>query len=379
MVCLKTQANSGRAPTTDDIVEPAYPDDVTIAANLQHDVATATPSDETRLGRELLEATRPFAKESIATSWWHVISTFTLMLSALALAALLNWWPLRTGFAMLGVLLMVRAFITYHDFMHGAILRESKIASAFFSIYGALILVPARSWKKSHNHHHGHVGQITTETNGAFPLITTRMWHNASPGQRASYRASRHPLIVVFGYITVFFFSVCLQPLLCDPKKHWDSALSLLAHGGVIALLWVYGGFDMAFFAVLLPMIVSSIFGSYLFFAQHSFKGMKLLPAESWTFYRAALQSSSYLRLSKLMAWFTGNIGYHHVHHLNVRIPFYRLPEAMASIPALRSPIVTTLSLSAIRDCFNSCLWDERLQRMVSYSEAAKPMPAVAR
>jgi omega-6 fatty acid desaturase (delta-12 desaturase) len=300
------------------------------------------------------------------------------MLGALTGAALLDWWPLRAALAMLGMLLMVRAFITYHDFMHGAILRESKIASVFFNIYGAFMLVPARSWKKGHNHHHGHVGQITTETNGAFPLITTRMWHNASRGKRASYRASRHPLIVVFGYITVFFFSVCLQPLLCDPKRHWDSALSLLAHGGLIALLWVFGGFDMAFFAVLLPMTVSSIFGSYLFFAQHSYKEMKLLPTEAWTFYRAAVQSSSYLKLGKVMAWFTGNIGYHHVHHLNVRIPFYRLPEAMAGIPALQSPSVTTLSPRAILDCFNASLWDERLQRMVSYSEAAKTMPASA-
>jgi omega-6 fatty acid desaturase (delta-12 desaturase) len=354
------------------VVEKLYPDDVTIAATLQHDSQAPEHGDDARLGRELLAATRPFAVESVAQSWWHVASTFTLMFASLAGAALIDWWPLRAPFVMLGVLLMVRAFITYHDFMHGAILRESKIAAVFFSLYGALVLVPARSWKKSHNHHHGHVGQITTETNGAFPLITARMWRDSSPGQRASYRASRHPLIIVFGYITVFFFSVCLQPLLCDPKRHWDSALSLLAHGGLIALLWMFGGFEMALFGVLLPMAVSSIFGSYLFFAQHSFKGMRLLAPQSWTFYRAALLSSSYLRLNKVMAWFTGNIGYHHVHHLNVRIPFYRLPEAMAAIPALQSPSITSLSPRAIIECFRACLWDERLERMVSYREAAK-------
>jgi len=327
-------------------------------------------SADARLGRELLQATRPFTKESVATSWWHVCATFPLVFAALTGAALLDWWPLRTALALFGVLLMVRAFITYHDFMHGAILRDSRVAAWLFNIYGAFILVPSRSWKKSHNHHHGHVGQITSESNGAFPLMTTRMWRQASRTQRAGYRASRHPLVIVFGYVTIFFFSVCLQPLLCDPKRHWDSALSLLAHGGLIALLWLFGGFDVAFFAVLLPMTASSILGGYLFFAQHSFKGMQLLTPESWTFYRAALKSSSYLRLGKLMAWFTGNIGYHHVHHLNVRIPFYRLPDAMAAIPALQSPIETSLSPRAILDCFQSCLWDERLQRMVSYREA---------
>lgn len=348
-----------------------YPDDAAIDASLQQNSHRREHAADVLLGRELLQATRPFAVESVTLSWWHTISIMTLMIVTLAAAGWVSGWPMRLGLSLLGTLLMVRAFITYHDFMHGAILRDSRFASILFHIYGAFTLVPARSWKKGHNHHHGHVGQITTETIGAFPIITTRMWHEASRGQRAAYRASRHPLIIVFGYVTIFFFSVCLQPLLCEPKKHWDSALSLLAHGGLIAALWVYGGFDMAFFVLLLPMTVSSILGGYLFFAQHSFKGMHLLTPESWTFYRAALQSSSYLRLNKIMAWFTGNIGYHHVHHLNVRIPFYRLPDAMAGIPALQSPLITSLSPREILNCFRSCLWDERLQRMVSYREAS--------
>jgi omega-6 fatty acid desaturase (delta-12 desaturase) len=330
-------------------------------------------SADIRLGRELVEATRPFAVESVTKSWWHVGSTFTLMIAALAGAGLASWWPLRTALAILGALLMARAFITFHDFMHGAILRESRLASILFHIYGAFALTPTRSWKKSHNYHHGHVGQISAAGVGAFPIITTRMWHEASRARRARYRATRHPLIVLFGYVTVFAVSICLLPLLRDPKKHWDSALSLLAHGGLIAVLWVFGGFDTAFFVVLLPTTIASLLGSYLFFAQHSFKRMIILSPESWTFYRAALRSSSYMRLNKIMQWFTGNIGYHHVHHLNVRIPFYRLPEAMAAIPDLRSPITTSLAPREIVDCFRSSLWDEDRQRMVSYREAGQP------
>jgi omega-6 fatty acid desaturase (delta-12 desaturase) len=301
-----------------------------------------------------------------------VISIFTLVIAALTGAGLASWWPLRTVLALVGCLLMVRAFITYHDYMHGAILRDSRLASILFHIYGAFSLTPARSWKKSHNHHHGHVGQITTETIGAFPIITTRMWRKASRSERAAYRASRHPLIVLFGYVTIFAFSITLLPLLRDPLKHWDSALSLLAHGGLIAALSVFGGFDNAFFVILLPMTLASVLGSYLFFAQHSFKRMRILSPESWTFYRGALLSSSYLRLNKIMKWFTGNIGYHHVHHLNVRIPFYRLPEAMAAIPDLQSPITTTLAPREILNCFRSSLWDEARQCMVSYREARK-------
>jgi omega-6 fatty acid desaturase (delta-12 desaturase) len=320
--------------------------------------------------RALLESTRPFASDTTARSWWYVGSTFALMIGALTCAGHFDWWPARTAFALFGSLVMVRAFITFHDFMHGAILRESRIASVLFHVYGAVGLTPARSWNKSHNHHHGHVGQLSAEGVGAFPLITARAWRNATTGQRAAYRANRHPLIIVFGYVTVFFFSICLQPLLRDPRQHWDSALSLLAHGGVLAALWVFGGFDVAFFAMLLPMTVASIMGSYLFFAQHSFKDMKIMPAGQWSFTKSALQASSYMRLGKVMHWFTGNIGYHHVHHLNVRIPFYRLPEAMAAIPALQSPSTTSLAPGAIAACFHAALWDEDQQRMVSYREA---------
>jgi len=323
-----------------------------------------------RVGRELLAATIPYAQESKAKSWWHVATTFGLMIAVLTGAALASWWPLRLILSLLGALLMVRAFITYHDYMHRSILRDSRLAWLLFHLYAAVGLVPGKSWNKSHNYHHGHIGKISTVSIGAFPVMTTKMWHAASSVQRASYRLERHPLIVAFGYITIFAFSICLLPLLRNPLNHWDSLLSLVAHGTLIAVLWIFGGFDMAFFVVLLPMTIACALGSYLFFAQHSYKRMHIISPEAWTFYRAALESSSYMRLNKTMQWFTGNIGYHHIHHLNVRIPFYRLPEAMAAIPELQSPVVTSLALRDIIGCFKASLWDEDLQRMVSYREA---------
>lgn len=329
-----------------------------------------------RMGRDLLQATRPFAIESLAESRWQVSLTFVLLVCALAGAALAPWWPARLAFSVLGALMMIRAFITFHDYMHGAILRDSRLASVFFRIYGAFGLTPARSWARSHNYHHGHVGQISAAGVGAFPIITARMWRELSPAQRARYRATRHPLIVVFGYVTVFAFSITLMPLLRNPAQHWDSAFALLAHGGLIASLWLMGGFDMAFFVVLLPMFLASMLGSYLFFAQHSFKRMIILSPESWNYYRAALKSASYMRLNRVMQWFTGNIGYHHVHHLNVHIPFYRLPEAVAAIKELQTPVTTSLSPREILECFRASLWDEDHQRMISYREAgATPAP----
>ena len=329
-------------------------------------------SNDVRIGQQLIKATAPFAVEDVAKSWWLVTSTFSLMVAVLVCAAIAPWWPVRLILSVLGALIMVRSFITYHDYMHRSILQKSRLAWVLFRLYAAFALTPPRSWRKSHNYHHGHVGKISEASVGAFPLITTKMWHESTSAQRASYRIQRHPLVVVFGYITIFAYSICILPFLKNPRNNWDSALALLAHIGLIALLWIYGGFDVAFFVVLLPMTIASALGSYLFFAQHSFKRMHVISPEAWTHYRAALESSSYMRLNKLMQWFTGNIGYHHIHHLNVRIPFYRLPEAMAAIPELQTPITTTLAPRDIIDCFRSCLWDEDSQRMVSYREAGK-------
>ena len=324
-----------------------------------------------RSGRSLLEATMPFTVESVARSWWHVGSTFLMLVASLAGAALASAWPMRLVLSVLAALLMVRAFITYHDYMHGSVLARSRLAWIMFRIYSVLFLTPPCSWKTSHNYHHGHVGQTSAATDGAFPIMTTTMWRSASWATRARYRAVRHPLTVLSGYLTIFLFSLSLLPLFRNPPRHWDALPVLLGHAALIATLWVLGGVSMAFYVVLLPMTIASALGSYLFFAQHSFKGMHIMTSETWTYHRSAMESSSYMRLSKLMQWFTGNIGFHHIHHLNVRIPFYRLAEAMNAIPELQSPMTTSLAPRDIVGCFQSCLWDEGRQRMVSYREAS--------
>lgn len=280
------------------------------------------------------------------------------------------WWPVRLLASALGALLLVRAFVLYHDFMHGAILPGSKFARAVFYVYAALNLTPPRSWRDSHNFHHANVGRVAAANVGAFPLMTTEMWRAASRGERMSYRIVRHPVTIVFAYLTIFLVSVTLLPLLRRPSRYWDSALALLVHGTAIAALWLLGGFDTAFFALLLPMTMAAALGGYLFYAQHSFPGMRILPDTEWTVYRASLVSSSYMKLGEVLRWFTGNIGFHHVHHLNSLIPFYQLPDAMAAIPELQHPSVTSLRPRAIAACFRANLWDAESGRMIDYREA---------
>ena len=319
--------------------------------------------------RELQQATRPFARQSAGQSWWYAGSTFGLLGCALAAAIVAPWWPVRLAASIAGALLLVRSFILYHDFMHGSILPGSRLARAVFYSYAAVNLTPPRSWRDSHNFHHANVGRIAASSVGAFPLMTTETWRKSSRTERLAYRVTRHPATILCAYLTIFLFSVTLLPLLRRPSRYWDSAVSLVAHGVVMATLYVFGGFDAMFFGLLLPMVMAGALGGYLFYAQHSFPGMRILPDAEWSAIRAALVSSSYLRLGTVLRWFTGNIGFHHVHHLNSLIPFYELPRAMAGIPELQHPTVTSLKPRDVMACFRANLWDDASGCMVRYRD----------
>jgi omega-6 fatty acid desaturase (delta-12 desaturase) len=325
-----------------------------------------------RSGAALHDATRPFARESVARSWIHVASTFLLITALLVLAALASWWPLRVLASVVGGLLMARGFILYHDHMHGALLPRSRLARALFRAYGAIALTPPRSWRASHNYHHAHVGKLAEASVGSFPLMTTSMWRDAGFWERLGYRISRHPVTILLGYVTIFLVNVTLLPLLRHPRRHWDSAVALAVHGGLVAAVGWSLGFAAVFFSILLPVSIAAAVGGYLFFAQHNFRGMELLPLDRWTHHDAALVSSSYMRMGPVMRWFTGNIGYHHIHHLNPRIPFYRLPEAMAAFPELQRAHVTTLHPRDIADCFRLALWDPARNELVTFKEASR-------
>jgi omega-6 fatty acid desaturase (delta-12 desaturase) len=160
---------------------------------------------------------------------------------------------------------------------------------------------------------------------------------------------------------------MCARPLLLGPKKHLDAAFAIIVHGALAVALAVTE-WDNLLLAMIVPMCVASALGAYLFYAQHNFPAVKLRTRAEWTYVEAALSSSSFIRMSWLMHWFTGNIGYHHVHHLNARIPFYRLPEAMAVIPELQTPGTTSLLPRDVAACLRLKLWDPKQDRLVSFA-----------
>lgn len=318
-------------------------------------------------GNELVAATRPFASENRATSVFHVVVTFLVLAAVTAAAALAPYWPLRALAAVIEGLVIVRAFILFHDFQHGALLRKSKWGQAVFSVFGTLVLTPPRVWRETHNYHHANTAKIVGAQIGSFPVMTVAMWHRASKAKRFAYAAARHPVTILLGYLTIFLTGMCFQAFVRNPRQNWDSGVALALHAALVASLTYFFGVDMAFFVLILPLIVACAMGSYLFYAQHNFPGVHMQPRQTWTFARAAIESSSYMRTGKLMGWFTGKIGFHHVHHLNAAIPFYRLEEAMAAIPELQVEPQTSLSPKDVWACLRCKLWDPESNQMVEF------------
>lgn len=318
---------------------------------------------------DLLRATEPFAVDSPGRSWVHTWLTLALCVAFEALAVLTPWWPVRLLSALCAGALMVRVFVIYHDVMHGAILRKSRFAQGLFWLLGVLLLTPVRSWRRSHNYHHGHVGQLSGTTVGSFPILTTEAWKKASFWGRLNYRIARHPLTIAAAYLTVFAYSICLRSLLDSPRRHWDSAVALLLHAGIVTTLALTTSFATLAFTVLIPVAFACAIGAYLFYVQHNFVDAKVLPHDEWNFEAAALASSSYLELGPVGRFVTGNIGFHHVHHLNPHIPFYRLPATMAAVQPLRRRANTSLRIKDIFACLRLKLWDPTLERMVGFRE----------
>jgi omega-6 fatty acid desaturase (delta-12 desaturase) len=326
----------------------------------------------------LVAETRRFAVEDRTKSLWLVFSTFAVLAAAAAVAARAPWWPLRLFASVIEGLTIVRAFILAHDFQHGALLRKSRLGTLIFSIYGVLVLTPPRAWRQTHNYHHANTAKIVGAQIGSFPVLTVEMWKRTPRNKRIAYAIARHPLNIVFGYVTIFFLGMCIGSFLRNPKENWDSAVAAVLHLAiVVGITWLFGP-AVAIFALVLPLAIACAVGSYLFYAQHNFPSINIQPRQTWSFARAAIESSSYMYCGPIMSWFTGEIGLHHVHHLNAAIPFYRLREAMAAIPALQVEPATSLAPRDILACLRLKLWDPVTKRMVGYPPDEAPAQAVA-
>ena len=320
-------------------------------------------------GKELILSTKPYANEIRWKSWYYTITSFGLLIASLLGTYFIPYLGVKILCSLFAALMLARCFMIFHDYQHHTILRRSPLANFIFTFFGMYILTPASIWKRSHDHHHNHNSKLFSASIGSFPIMTKEKFIASSDSEKKMYLAVRHPLTIFFAHFAMFIYGMCLQSFLSNPKKHWDSLVVLVFHIAAAIFLCIYFGPLTWLLTLFLPLFIVHMLGAYLFYAQHNFPGAKFRTNKDWCYEHAALESSSYMAMNRFMQWATANIGYHHIHHINSKIPFYRLPEVMADIPALQKVTITRLTPSHIFNCLRLKVWDASKNKMISLAE----------
>lgn len=323
-----------------------------------------------RTSKDLILASKAFIREDRQRSWLELLATLLGIGICFSVTFLNAPLIIRLIASCLCGLFYVRMFIIYHDYQHHAILQGSSAARWIMKIFGIFILAPQTIWKRSHDHHHTHNSKLTIHGIGSYPTISKTRYLGLSLGERRLYLINRHPLTVIFGYFTLFIYWLNVKSFIQSPRKHMDSLLALVLHITAGTCIFYYFGINVFLVSWFLPFFLSFFIGSYLFYCQHNFPGAVFCENHDWKYDNAAISSTSFMNMHPVMHWFTGNIGYHHVHHLNSRIPFYRLPESMRGMPELDHVINTSWNPIEMWRCFRLKLWDADLGEMITLRQA---------
>jgi omega-6 fatty acid desaturase (delta-12 desaturase) len=266
---------------------------------------------------------------------------------------------------------LVRTFVVFHDCAHGSLL-PSKRANRFVGrLAGLLVLSPFERWRHDHAVHHATSGDLERRGVGDIPTLTVAEYRARSGRGRLAYRLTRSPL-VMFGLGPIVAMMVgpriatrSQRPRLRHSVLGTDAALALVAGG-----LWWLIGWEKLLLVWAPPAMVAGSVGIWLFYVQHQFEDAYWQGAAEWSYVDAALRGSSYLKLPMLLQFFTGNIGLHHVHHLNARIPNYNLQRAHRETPIFDA--VPVLSLRDGLRAVNLKLWDQDRGKLVTFAEARR-------
>lgn len=332
-------------------------------------INTTSQNRELLTGKDLIVYSMRFTVEDRTKSWLHTWTTLLALVIGFTGGFFATHWGVKIGFGLLMGFSIVKFFMIYHDYLHGAILQKSNLAKFIFTIFGIFVLAPNTIWKRTHDHHHNHNAKLSNSGIGSYPLLSIKEYNKLGKGYKLLYRATRHPLTIFFGHITLFIIDFNLKSIIKNPKLHWDSFISIAFYSYMCYTFYSLGGAESMLYNWILPFFTLHGFGAYLFFAQHNFPDAEFEEGREWDYSNAAIKSTSFLVMSPIMTWITANIGYHHVHHVNHRIPFYRLKEAMEGMPELHKPGITTLSIKDVIACLRLKLWDPEKRKMVGFQK----------
>jgi acyl-lipid omega-6 desaturase (Delta-12 desaturase) len=266
---------------------------------------------------------------------------------------------------------LLRTYIVFHDCAHGSFMRSRRGNAWLGTVCGLLVLTPFVRWRHDHSVHHATSGDLDRRGVGDLPTLTVEEYQARSWRGRLGYRLFRSPL-VMFGIGPVFAMIVGprivarnARPRMRRSVLGTDVALAIVVGG----LCWAIG-WDRFLFIWAPPALLAGAAGIWLFYVQHQFEDTYWQRSDGWSYADAALRGSSYLRLPKVLQFFTGNIGLHHIHHLSARIPNYNLQRAHDENPVFQE--VPTLSLWNGLCAVRLKLWDERSGRLVTFAQASR-------
>lgn len=322
----------------------------------------------------LRHVTRVHEGSILRSSLWQMANSF---LPFLAICALM-YWSLSTSYvvtlslAVVAAGFVVRIFIIQHDCGHGSFFRSRQANNGVGILCSLITFTPYLMWRRQHAGHHGHWNNLDRRSSGAdiySVCLTVDEFQCLSARQRWQYRIMQHPVISWIVLPPAVFLLLYRVPFDTPPEWHSERRAVYLTNFALLGLILCLG-LTVGFRSMMLvqgPIImIAAAIGVWLFSIQHRFERALWVRQQAWHPVSAALEGCSYLELPRLLQWFTGNIGFHHIHHLNPRIPNYRLEACHRENPDLQS--VYVLKPWQTLKAWRAALWDERTRRMVPFT-----------
>lgn len=315
----------------------------------------------------------PYEKAEKTDSIRQLINTIVpfILLWILAFQSLSVSYLLTLVCAVFAAGFLIRIFIIFHDCCHYSFFKNRRANKILGTITGILTLFPYNQWQHSHSVHHATSSNLDKRGTGDIWVLTVDEYLEAPFWVRVGYRFYRNPFVMFgLGPIFVFLIQNRFNRKGARLKERMNTYLTNLSIAAVVALLCYTLGWE-AFLLVQLPIfLISGVMGVWLFYVQHTFEDSYFEGNDEWDFVKAAVEGSSYYKLPKLLQWLTGNIGYHHVHHLSPRVPNYKLEEVHNNTDPLQH--VPTITLATSLKSLKFRLWDEQGKKFVGYSALKK-------
>jgi|JI6StandDraft_1071083.scaffolds.fasta_scaffold100787_2 omega-6 fatty acid desaturase (delta-12 desaturase) len=319
---------------------------------------------------EWKEIVAQFQIPSVPRSIWQIVNTFVpLILTWYAMyrSLAVSYW-LTLGLAVLAGLLLVRVFIIFHDCGHGSFFKSKAASNVVGFICGMLTFTPYLHWRWQHSVHHQTSGDLDRRGDGDIWTMTVKEYQEAAPKWRFLYRLVRNPFVLLL--IGPLFLFLIHQRFPSPRAKGKDRASVMWMNFAlllmVVGLSWLFGFKNYVMMQLPVTMF-AGMAGIWMFYVQHQYEDVYWEHRENWDYTTAALEGSSFYKLPKIFQWFTGNIGFHHVHHLSSRIPNYYLERCHNSHPMFYS--VKPLTFLSSLKCINLRLWDEAQRKLISWRE----------